>query len=128
MSYKILTPITHGAGGKIFSLQPGEIVKHDFFLSEQAERLKEIGAIKTQKDFSLHNKKQDLKPNFETIDVPKLPAIKSLTIAEAKEFLNIETSVTNLHKFLDAEMIGGHARKGVVDFINLRIKELTGFE
>jgi len=124
MSYKILTPIMHGAGGQVFSLQPGEIVKHDFFPSKQAEQLKEIGAIK----FLVALRNQDLKSDFETTEIPTLRDIKSMTVAEAKEFLNTETSVTNLHKFLDAEMAGGHARKGVIDFTNMRIKELTGYD
>jgi len=125
MAYKILEPLLHGTGAKVFSLHPGEVVEDELFTKDQAAHLVDIKCIEACVDphiSPLPEKK------LESSEIPELPDILSLTVAEAKEMLNDETDIVKLHRFLDAENADNKPRKGILEFIELRIKELTGFE
>jgi len=124
MAYKILEHLLHGTRAKVFSLHPGEVVEDELFTKDQAAHLVEIKSIEACVD--PHEKPLPEK-KLESEEIPELPDIQKMTVAETKEMLNDETDIVKLHKFLDAENADNKPRKGVTEFIELRVKELTGY-
>jgi len=122
MSFLIKEPIIHGVGTKVFHLKPSSVVKDSFFTKEQADRLLKANCI------SRESTKPVKTSNLDADIIPDLPDITEIKLTDAKVLLNDETDVTTLHKYLDQEEASEKPRKGIVDFVNLRIRELTGFE
>ena len=117
------TSIRYGRGRAVIKLVAGEVVPSDTFSAEDLKILMKAGLIKERV------KTPDVKPVLhpETEEKPEVPDISSLTAVEAKEVIDAETDVVNLHKMLDREQ-AEKKRKSVIEFIESRIKELTGYE
>lgn len=121
-SFVVLSPLLHGRGGESFRLQPNQIVSCSLFTHEQASKLLSAGKIKPC------SQKTEVKEPVPDKVAEPLPPIATMTAAEAKEIINAETNAVRLEKFKDAEGKREHPRKSVTDFLNSRIKELTGYE
>ena len=123
MLVECLTSIRYGQGRRITKLHAGEVVPSDVFKSADLKVLLKQGLIRERVITP------DIKPVLhpETEEKSEVPDISSLTAVEAKEVINAETDVVNLHKMLDQER-ADKKRKSVIEFIESRIKELTGYE
>lgn len=122
MAFIILEPIKHGTRNKFIFLKPGQVVKSSFFTKDQADRLISTKCIEIE-----DTRPPDKLDNDSEESIPDLPDITELKVSDAKVLLNDETDVTTLHKYLDQEEQSIKPRKGIIDFIHLRIRELTGF-
>lgn len=120
MPYEILIPIKHGAEGKIYELEVGDIVPNDFFSEEQ---IKSLFTHKAMRE-SLEKPGTPLPSGT----VEELIDLSSMTVAVAKELLEAETDVTRLTKYLDQESHNPNGRRSMTEFIERKIKYLTGYE
>lgn len=124
MPYKVLSPIKHGKGAEVFFLEFGQIVDDNFFTESQVNSLVSVGSLEKVREKELEKEETVVVP--ESIEVPILSDIKKVTVVEAKEILEKEGDLVNLYKYLDAEKGQKYPRKTVVDYIDIRIKDLTG--
>ena len=125
-AYKIIRPLRHGQNGKLYKFRPGDTVPPNFFPEEILSDLLQWKIV------------EPVKVNEEEQGVPKAPKaakkleslkdITSMTAAQAKELINAEVSTSNLEKYKDQELGSHKPRKSVLDFIDSRMKELTGYE
>jgi len=120
MSIEILTPIKYGRDGVIYKLKVGEFREKDFFEEDVFEKLLARNNVR----FS----KEDLSPTPEGEKIDILVDIRKFTVAEGKEFIDKEVSLTNLEKYLDMEADQETPRATLQKFIEGRIKELTGYD
>lgn len=125
-SYLIKRPLRHGQNGKVYKFRPGATVPPNFFTKDILS------------DLSKQKIVEPIRVDEEVQGIPKAPKaskeleglkdVTSMTAAQAKELINAEVSTTNLEKYKDQELGSHKPRKSVLDFIDSRITELTGYE
>jgi len=120
MSFEILNPVRYGKDGKRYKLAQGEIVAKSFFSSKDAHTLWQNGFIKKSKE------KPSNPPNGD--EAPVIGDLSQMTVVQAKEFLEMESHVDMLEKYLDQANAEEFPRVSITKFIERRVKELTGFK
>ena len=122
MSFELLTSIRYGKDGKRYKLKKGDIVDRKFFIKKDLKTIWDEGFLKKVKE------KPTVGEFTETIDVPQLEDLSKMNVTAAKEFLDGVVYVTELEKYLDQALTEEFPRKTITEFIQRKIKELTGSE
>jgi len=121
MSFEILNPVKYQKDGKRYKLTTGDIVAKGFFARKDANALWKNSFIKKSKE----------EPTFPSPvgeEVPIIGDLSEMTVAQAKEFLEAESHVGMLEKYLDQANAEEFPRVSITKFIERRVKELTGSE
>ena len=118
MSFELVRPIRYGnKQGTRFKLPRGTIVDKKFFDKATRTALwNESSIIKSDKAPTI---------GIDGIKVPEIVDITTMTVVQAKEFLDNEPHVAMLEKYLDQANKEEFPRKTIVEFIERRIKGLT---
>ena len=122
MSFELLTSIRYGKDGKRYKLKKGDIVDRKFFIKKDLKIIWDEGFLKKVKETPTVGE------FTETIDVPQLEDLSKMNVTAAKEFLDGVVYVTELEKYLDQALTEEFPRKTITEFIQRKIKELTGSE
>ena len=122
MSFELLTSIRYGKDGKRYKLKKGDIVDRKFFIKKDLKTIWDEGFLKKVKETPTVGE------FTETIDVPQLEDLSKMNVTAAKEFLDGVVYVTELEKYLDQALTEEFPRKTITEFIQRKIKELTGSE
>ena len=122
MSFELLTSIKYGKDGKRYKLKKGDIVGRKFFIKKDLKVIWDEGFLKKVKEEPTVNE------FTETIDVPQLEDLSKMNVTAAKEFLDGVVHVTELEKYLDQALAEEFPRKTITEFIERRVKEITGSE
>ena len=122
MSFELLTSIRYGKDGKRYKLKKGDIVDRKFFIKKDLKTIWDEGFLKKVKETPTVGE------FTKAIDVPQLEDLSKMNVTAAKEFLDGVVYVTELEKYLDQALTEEFPRKTITEFIQRKIKELTGSE
>lgn len=117
MPLEVLTPIDYGRDRKKFKLKVGQVVADDFFKLSEKQELLAANRLKKTSD-----KSRD--PGG--VESKELVDLGPMSVVQIKEFLDEEPELVNLERYLDQESAREISRKSVTQFIERRIRELTG--
>jgi len=120
MGFEIVKPISYGKDGMSYQLAKGDVVPKSFFTKAESRALWEQGLIKK----SGKGMVTTVLPVGEV--KPVLTDLTTMNVGEAKEFLEEEPHVDMLEKYLDQANAEEFPRKTITQFIERRIRELTG--
>ena len=125
MSLEILLPLHCGSATFaedriIYDLEIGRIISDDFLFPADKKRYLERKFIKESHETpNILPKGEELEP---------LPDLGKMKLIEAREFLEDEYDIVKLEKYFDQESSQRVPRKKLLEWIEKKSNELTGFE